>query len=102
MSVIYYKRRLIIIFKTSLLVDIIYFFYSLLGTKFWKFDPLKKPPVKSSYPKSISNWKGIPDNINAVLHYTNDYTYFFKNENYYRFNDKTFAVSAVLLVIIVF
>ncbi|VVC43446.1 Hypothetical protein CINCED_3A002822 [Cinara cedri] len=68
----------------------IYFFK---GSKFWKFDPMQKPPVKSTYPKPISNWDGIPDNIDAVLHYTNGYTYFFKDENYYRFNDRTFAVD---------
>lgn len=66
-----------------------------LGTKFWKFDPMQKPPVKSTYPKPISNWDGIPDNLDAVLHYTNGYTYFFKDENYYRFNDRTFAVSTI-------
>lgn len=63
------------------------------GTKFWKFDPMQKPPVKSTYPKPISNWDGIPDNLDAALHYTNGYTYFFKDGNYYRFNDRTFAVS---------
>ncbi|XP_050539093.1 matrix metalloproteinase-19 isoform X2 [Daktulosphaira vitifoliae] len=68
----------------------IYFFK---GSKFWKFDPTQKPPVKSTYPKPISNWDGIPDNIDAALHYTNGYTYFFKDENYYRFNDRTFAVD---------
>ncbi|XP_025201188.1 matrix metalloproteinase-16 isoform X1 [Melanaphis sacchari] len=68
----------------------IYFFK---GSKFWKFDPMQKPPVKSTYPKPISNWDGIPDNIDAALHYTNGYTYFFKDENYYRFNDRTFAVD---------
>jgi len=69
-------------------------YFNFLGTKFWKFDPTQKPnPVVSTYPKPISNWDGIPDNIDAALHYTNGYTYFFKDENYYRFNDRTFAVS---------
>lgn len=68
-----------------------------LGTKFWKFDPAQKPPVTSAYPKPISNWDGIPDNLDAALHYTNGYTYFFKDGNYYRFNDRTFAVSVVPL-----
>lgn len=54
---------------------------------------MQKPPVSKTYPKPISNWDGIPDNIDAALHYTNGYTYFFKDENYYRFNDRTFAVS---------
>lgn len=63
---------------------------------------MQKPPVKSTYPKPISNWDGIPDNIDAVLHYTNGYTYFFKDENYYRFNDRTFAVSSILIIIMNF
>jgi matrix metalloproteinase-14 (membrane-inserted) len=66
------------------------YFYK--GSKFWRFDPLKRPPVKSTYPKPISNWEGIPDGIDAALQYTNGYTYFFKGDKYYRFNDRTFAV----------
>ncbi|XP_058789744.1 stromelysin-3 isoform X2 [Phymastichus coffea] len=70
----------------------IYFFK---GTKFWKFDPSLKPPVKSTYPKLISIWKGIPDNIDA-LHSHNGYTYFFKDKEYYRFNDRTFSILLIL------
>lgn len=69
--------------------------FFVVGSKFWKFDPTQKPPVSKAYPKPISNWDGIPDNLDAALHYTNGYTYFFKDENYYRFNDRTFAVSAL-------
>ncbi|KAL1450024.1 hypothetical protein WDU94_002486 [Cyamophila willieti] len=69
----------------------IYFFK---GSKFWKFDPSQKPPVKSTYPKPLSNWEGVPDNIDAALHYTNGYTYFFKGSQYWRFNDKTFSVDS--------
>jgi matrix metalloproteinase-14 (membrane-inserted) len=65
------------------------------GTKFWRFDPTQKPPVKSTYPKPLSNWEGLPDNVDAALQYTNGYTYFFKGGQYYRFNDRTFSVSAV-------
>lgn len=68
----------------------IYFFK---GSKFWRFDPTQKPPVKSMYPKPISNWEGIPDNLDDALQYGNGYTYFFKNGLYYRFNDRTFAVD---------
>ena len=67
----------------------IYFFK---GKSFWRFDPLKRPPVKSTYPKDISNWEGVPNNIDAALQYTNGYTYFFKDNKYYRFNDRTFSV----------
>ncbi|PSN48124.1 hypothetical protein C0J52_05812 [Blattella germanica] len=68
----------------------IYFFK---GTKFWRFDPSQKPPVKSTYPKPISNWEGIPDNLDAAVQYTNGYTYFFKRGQYYRFNDRSFSVD---------
>jgi matrix metalloproteinase-14 (membrane-inserted) len=67
------------------------------GTKFWRFDPSQKPPVKSTYPKLVSNWEGIPDNLDAALQYTNGYTYFFKRGQYYRFNDRSFSVSDVAL-----
>lgn len=67
------------------------FFYK--GSKFWRFDPRKQPPVKSTFPKPLSNWAGIPDNIDAALQHPNGNTYFFKGDKYYRFNDTTFAVS---------
>lgn len=70
------------------------YFYK--GTKFWRFDPLKRPPVKSTYPKPLSNWEGLPNNVDAGLQYTNGYTYFFKDDKYYRFNDRTFSVSSKL------
>ncbi|XP_066601037.1 stromelysin-2 isoform X2 [Prorops nasuta] len=66
------------------------YFYK--GTKFWRFDPAQSPPVKNTYPKLISNWEGVPDNVDAALTY-HGYTYFFKNNAYYRFNDRTFSVD---------
>lgn len=66
------------------------------GSKFWRFDPSQKPPVKSTYPKPLSNWEGIPDNLDAALQYTNGYTYFFKRGQYYRFNDRTFTVIPIV------
>jgi hypothetical protein len=70
------------------------YFYK--GTKFWRFDPASKPPVRSNYPKLIKNWQGIPDHINAAVTYKG-YTYFFQDNAYYRFNDRTFSVSSVNL-----
>ncbi|CAA9999914.1 unnamed protein product [Nesidiocoris tenuis] len=67
------------------------YFYK--GSKFWRFDPTQKPPVKSTYPKDIANWEGVPNNLDAALQYTNGYTYFFKKGQYYRFNDRTFSVD---------
>lgn len=67
------------------------YFYK--GSKFWRFDPSQRPPVKSTYPKPISNWQGIPNNLDAAFQYTNGYTYFLKDGAYYRFNDRTFSVD---------
>ncbi|XP_042226891.1 matrix metalloproteinase-16-like [Homarus americanus] len=58
----------------------IYFFK---GSEYWRFDPAQRPPVKESYPKDISNWEGLPNNIDG-LQYSNGYTYFFKDGQYWR------------------
>ncbi|XP_049821861.1 matrix metalloproteinase-14 isoform X3 [Aethina tumida] len=69
------------------------YFYK--GSKFWRFDPTQRPPVKSTYPKLIANWEGVPNNLDAAFQWTNGYTYFYKDNAYYRFNDRAFAVDAV-------
>lgn len=48
------------------------------GSRYWRFDPTQRPPVQGSYPKDISNWEGLPNNIDDALQYSNGYTYFFK------------------------
>ena len=68
----------------------IYFFK---GAQYWRFDPNQRPPVKKNYPRPISNWEGIPDDIDDAIQYTNGYTYFFKAGLYYRFNDRSFEVD---------
>ncbi|XP_034238116.1 matrix metalloproteinase-16 isoform X3 [Thrips palmi] len=68
----------------------IYFFKR---DKFWRFDPAQRPPVKNTYPKPIANWEGLPNDLDAALQYTNGFTYFFKGGQYYRFNDRAFAVD---------
>lgn len=62
------------------------YFYK--GSKFWRFDPSQRPPVKSTYPKPISNWEGIPNNLDAAFQWTNGYTYFYKGNAYYRYLSK--------------
>jgi len=68
----------------------IYFFK---GSEYWRFDPETRPPVKPSYPRPISNWEGVPNNIDDALQYSNGYTYFFKSGLYYRFDDRNFRVD---------
>ena len=68
----------------------IYFFK---GSKYWKFDPERKPHVRSDqYPKSIS-LGDLPNNMEAALQWDNGRTYFFKSGNYWRFNDRQFSVD---------
>ena len=70
----------------------IYFFK---GSKYWKFDPEKRPPVDREYPRQISNWDGIPNDIDDALQYDNGFTYFFKGGQYYRFDDMKFKVDNI-------
>ena len=71
--------------------DKIYFFK---GSIYWKFDPDKSPPVDPSYPRPISNWDGIPNNLDAAMQYSNGKSYFFRNGRYYRFDDKNFVLDS--------
>jgi len=68
----------------------IYFFK---GSQYWKFDPDKSPPVDISYPRPISNWEGIPNNVDSAMQYSNGKTYFFKDGRYYRFDDEKFTLD---------
>jgi len=71
--------------------DKIYFFK---GSIYWKFDPDASPPVdSSSYPRPISNWDGIPSDLDSAVQYSNGKTYFFKNGRYYRFDDEEFRLD---------
>merc|ERR1712059_248059 len=64
-----------------------------MGAKYWKFNPDTKPPVDAKYPRPISNWEGIPNNLDSALQYSNGMSYFFKNGRYYRFDDDRFSVD---------
>ena len=49
--------------------------------------------MDSSYPRPITNWEGIPDNLDAATTYTNGKTYFFKGDKYYKFDDSKLEVA---------
>ena len=68
------------------------------GTKFWEYNTSLNPHVKSTYPKPISILKGIPDNIDAAVQYSKEYTYIFKGRKYYRFKSSKYSVSIVILM----
>ena len=68
----------------------IYFFK---GTKYWKFDPVKTPHVRTDrYPRNITSWD-LPDDLEGAFQWTNGKTYFFKEGQYWRFNDRLFTVD---------
>ena len=62
------------------------------GAKYWLFDPDRVPHVSKAYPRPVSSW-GIPDNIDGAFQWTNRRTYFFKGDDYWRFDDRRFAIS---------
>ena len=49
--------------------------------------------------RPISNWEGIPDDVDDAVQYDNGFTYFFKKGDYYRFNDRYFKVGSLSLII---
>ena len=68
----------------------IYFFK---GRRYWRFDPDdSNRPVSRFYPKDIKLWD-LPSNIDGAVQWSNQYTYFFHDGNYYRFNDMRFSID---------
>ena len=63
------------------------------GEQYWRFDPERRPPVSPGYPRPLSNWEGVPPNLDDALQYENGFTYFFKGGLYYRFSDRHFRVN---------
>lgn len=61
--------------------------YFFKGGQYWK-----NGSSGDEYPKSISNWRGLPSSIDAALNWENGFTYFFKGDYYYRFDDKNIEV----------
>ncbi|KFM80049.1 Matrix metalloproteinase-16, partial [Stegodyphus mimosarum] len=67
--------------------------YFFKGDQYWRYDSNDDPPVSDTFPQPISNWGGLPNNLDAALLWENNVTYFFKEDKYYRFNDITSEVD---------
>ena len=62
--------------------------YFFKGGKYWGYRR-RGGGIDSGYPKRISVWRGIPNDIDAAFKWQgNGRTYFFKGKDYYRFNDR--------------
>ena len=66
--------------------------YLFQGNLYWKFDPSKRNKVSNAYPRDIENWH-LPSDIDAAVQWSNKITYFYQNENYWKFNDKHFNID---------
>ncbi|XP_049786929.1 matrix metalloproteinase-14-like isoform X1 [Schistocerca cancellata] len=60
------------------------FFYS--GDQYWRFNETTKL-MDPGYPKNISRWRGVPQNLDAAMTWTDGLTYFFKDKLFWRFNN---------------
>lgn len=58
--------------------------------KYWVYEPRNNYRISgiSSYPQALSNFKGIPNNLDDVL-LIGKKVYFFKNGDYYKLSDNT-------------
>ena len=60
------------------------YLYFFKGSQYWKF--FHWPYLASGYPRNISDWGGIPSNIDAAFQSKNGETYFFKSGSYWKLN----------------
>uniref|UniRef100_A0A3B3IEG3 Matrix metallopeptidase 14b (membrane-inserted) n=1 Tax=Oryzias latipes TaxID=8090 RepID=A0A3B3IEG3_ORYLA len=63
------------------------------GNKYYRFNEGSRT-VHEEYPKSISMWQGVPENIKAAFMSKDQaYTYFYKNNKYWKYNSQMMRVE---------
>uniref|UniRef100_A0AAY4A437 Peptidase metallopeptidase domain-containing protein n=1 Tax=Denticeps clupeoides TaxID=299321 RepID=A0AAY4A437_9TELE len=68
--------------------------YFFRGNKYYRFNE-KTHSVDPEYPKPISVWKGVPDNVKgAIMSDDGVYTYFYKANKYWKFNNQQLRVES--------
>eukprot|EP00794_Sanderia_malayensis_P004808 gene4808-5438_t len=71
--------------------------YIFSGRQYWRFEQQPKTSMyrmEYGYPRLIASaWKGVPDNIDSVFAWKNGKTYFFKDDKYYRVDDRHIKVG---------
>ncbi|XP_042615747.1 matrix metalloproteinase-14-like [Cyprinus carpio] len=67
--------------------------YFFRGTQYYRFNE-KSRSVDPDYPKLISVWQGVPDNIKgAFMSEDGAHTYFYKANKYWKFNNQQLKVE---------
>uniref|UniRef100_A0A8C2CR09 Matrix metallopeptidase 14a (membrane-inserted) n=1 Tax=Cyprinus carpio TaxID=7962 RepID=A0A8C2CR09_CYPCA len=67
--------------------------YFFRGTQYYRFNE-KSRSVDPDYPKLISVWQGVPDNIKgAFMSEDGAHTYFYKANKYWKFNNQQLEVE---------
>ncbi|XP_072543596.1 matrix metalloproteinase-14a [Salminus brasiliensis] len=68
--------------------------YFFRGNKYYRFNENTRS-VNSDYPKPISMWQGVPENVKgAIMSDDGAYTYFYKANKYWKFNNQQTKVEA--------
>lgn len=59
-----------------------------------------RAPNDPGYPRPLSVWSDVfnEGGISAVIQYQNKRTYFFRGDEYYKFNDRDDEVNIILIV----
>ncbi|KAF2899798.1 hypothetical protein ILUMI_06396 [Ignelater luminosus] len=66
------------------------YFYS--GNMYWRFDE-ELMKVELDYPRDMSMWRGVGQDIDAVFQWKDGKTYFFKGKGFWKFNDLRMRVE---------
>jgi len=70
--------------------------YIIVGDMYWKFDELISRTncnAISGYPRSVQRiWRGVPLPVDSAFTSFDDHTYFFRGENYWKFNNRKMRV----------
>jgi matrix metalloproteinase-14 (membrane-inserted) len=70
--------------------------YFVSGNKYWRYD-FSTGWIENGYPKDFSYWNGLNSKISNAFLYSDEKTYFFKNNVFYRFNDQSFKIDTEFL-----
>lgn len=55
------------------------------GDRFWRFNTESRK-MEQYYPRKMTRWQGIPENIDAALSLYGGKTFFFKDQYFWVFN----------------